>query len=158
MSTSSPATTIQITRTNVALLDEVGAVLQQQFPHLWGDQKPSRNTIVGYLANEFLSAEGNPAGALTPLSEPVRGAAAVAPGEREESTSPGRQHRQVYALRGTNGKLRGTWHDPSYHECPGRAAFKVQHPDDHYSLVDLDEVGRRLKQCAFCFRYERGEL
>jgi hypothetical protein len=35
----------------------------------------------------------------------------------------------------------------------------VQHPDDEYSLVDFDEVvRRRLKQCAFCYRYERGEL
>jgi len=160
MDAPDPPSAIQINRTNLALLEQVGAVMQQRFPHLWGDQKPTHSTIVGFLASEFLSggadAPRNPSpasGGPRPVVQSLRASV-----DRSNPPSADRR-RQVYVLRGSDGKLRGTWHVPSYEECPGRAAFQVQHPNDDYSLVDFDEVARRrLKQCAFCARYERGEV
>jgi hypothetical protein len=159
MSTSTPPTTIQITRTNLGLLDDVGAIMQERFPHLWGDQKPSRNTIVGYLAGEFLSGDASSPRTLPATSvrqQPLQGPLPAVV-ERPAPVTDG--ERQVYALRSSDGRFRGKWHVPSYHECPGRAAFEVQHPNDDYSLVNLEEVvRRRLKQCAFCYRYEQGDV
>jgi len=121
---------------------------------------PTRSAIVGFLANEFLSRETNSPVSPTQTTGPSRAPQELASrGEPDSSPSMSTERGQVYALRGQDGRLRGTWHVPDYAECPGRAAFKVQHPDDDYSLVDFDEVvRRRLKQCAFCYRYERGEL
>jgi hypothetical protein len=161
MSTPPPSpNTIEVTPTNVELLDSVGRVMQQRFPHLWGDEMPTRNTIVGFLANEFLTGDPTTPPTLRPVSKLVR--ASEGPSSTSVDSVPPKlpaERGQVYALRGSDGRLRGTWHIPAYAECPGRAAFAVQHPDEDYSLVDLDEVERRrLKQCAFCLRYERGEL
>jgi hypothetical protein len=159
MSTPPPTNTIEVTRTNVELLDSVGRVMQQRFPHLWGDQMPTPNTIVGFLANEFLTADPTAPLTLKPASKPVQ---APEDASRTQVRTPSllpAERGQVYALRGLDGRLRGTWHVPNYAECPGRAAFAKQHPDDDYSLVDFDEVARRrLKQCAFCVRYDHGEL
>ena len=152
--------TIEVTATNVELLDSVGQVMQQRFPHLWGDQMPTWNTIVGFLANEFLTAEPTTPPTLRPTSKPIR--ASEEPSDTQVNSTPPplpAERGQVYALRGSDGRLRGTWHVPAYAECPGRAAFAVQHPNEDYSLVDFDEVvRRRLKQCAFCVRYDRGEF
>lgn len=123
---------------------------------------PTRNTIVGFLANEFLTGDPTTPPTLRPAAKLVPASASEhAPRTAVNSTppKPPAERGQVYALRGSDGRLRGTWHVPGYAECPGRAAFAVQHPDEDYSLVDFDEVvRRRLKQCAFCLRYERGEL
>ena len=152
--------TIEVTATNVELLDSVGHVMQQRFPHLWGGQMPTWNTIVGFLANEFLTADPTTPPTLRPTSKPIR--ASEDPSDTQVNSTPPplpAERRQVYALRGSDGRLRGTWHVPAYAECPGRAAFAVQHPSEDYSLVDFDEVvRRRLKPCAFCRRYDRGEL
>lgn len=51
--------TIQITRTNLNLLEQVGVAMQKEFPHLWGDQEPTSSSIVGFLADEFLTAGAN---------------------------------------------------------------------------------------------------
>jgi hypothetical protein len=160
MNTPPSSSTIQITSTNLELLDSVGRAMQQRFPHLWGDEIPTRNTIVGFLANEFLSDDSTASPSLRPVTEPARRPGDDLRSQGDNAQPPLAAERgEVYALRGRDGRLRGRWHVTGYAECPGRAAFAVQHPDDEYSLVGFDEVvRRRLKQCAFCSRYERGEL
>src|SRR3954463_11345947 len=68
----SPPDSIEVTATNVELLDSVGQVMQQRFPHLWGDEMPTWNTIVGFLANEFLTADPTTPPTLRATSKPVR--------------------------------------------------------------------------------------
>src|SRR5262245_21392216 len=112
--------TIEVTATNIELLDSVGRVMQQRFPHLWGDQMPTGNTIVGFLANEFLTADPTTPPTLRPRSKPSL--ASEDPSVTVNSSSPPlpAERGQVYALRGSDGRLRGTWHVPAYAECPGR--------------------------------------
>lgn len=112
-------TSIQITRTNLTLLEQVGVAMQKQFPHLWGDQKPTPSSIVGFLANEFLADGANSPRALTRGGETPSAAGGSVSRDGDYPAASISEQRQVYALRGQDGKLRGTWHSPSYEECPG---------------------------------------
>ena len=47
----------ELSATNRQLLSAVTTRLQTRFPHLWGSQLPATDTVIGYLANEFLSDE-----------------------------------------------------------------------------------------------------
>ena len=100
---------------------------------------PTWNTIVGFLANEFLTADPTTPPTLRPTSKPVR--PSEDPSDTQVNSTPQlpAEHGQVRPT-GLGRAAAGTWHVPAYAECPGRAAYAVQHPNEDYSLVDFDEV------------------
>jgi hypothetical protein len=47
-------TTIQISRLNLELLDEVATIMAERHPELWGNQLPTRSAQVGFAADHVI--------------------------------------------------------------------------------------------------------